>query len=73
VPGLQGQKMLDDRTTAAVANRIAEDESSAAAAGINSTPTFLVRRSATSLEPLQVSALEPSAFRSALDALLTSS
>ncbi len=73
VPGLQGQKMLDDRTTAAVANRIAEDESMAAAAGVNSTPTFLVRRSATSLEPLQVSALEPSAFRSALDALLKSS
>jgi protein-disulfide isomerase len=70
VPGLQGQKMLDDRSSAAVASRISEDESIAAAAGVNSTPTFFVRRSATSVEPLRVGALEPAAFRSALDALL---
>ena len=70
VPGLQSGTMLDARTSARVTNRIADDQSMANAAGINSTPSFEIGRTGTSLQPLQVSALEPAAFRPALDALL---
>jgi protein-disulfide isomerase len=69
VPGLDGTKMLDARDSTAVADRIAEDASVAEADGINATPSFLVRTIGGATEPLQVSALEPAAFRSALDAL----
>jgi protein-disulfide isomerase len=70
VAGLQGTKMLDARASAAVTERFEEDASIAADAGINSTPSFLVGRSGETPAALRVSALEPPAFRSALDALL---
>ena len=70
VPGLDGTKLAVARDSAAVKNRIAEDESIAEAAGINSTPSFLIHTAVGTPEPLQVSALDPAAFRSALDAFL---
>jgi protein-disulfide isomerase len=70
VPGLETAALLDSRSSAEVSNRIAADRSSADAAGINSTPTFAVGRSGGPMQILRVGALEPAAFRPALNSLL---
>jgi protein-disulfide isomerase len=70
VPGLEGAKMLDARSSAAVTSRIADDQGLASAGGINSTPSFLIGRTGPTLRQLHVAAPEPAAFPPALDALL---
>ena len=70
VPGLETAALLGRRSSAEVSNRIAADRSSADAAGINSTPTFAVGRSGGPLQILRVGALDPAAFRPALNSLL---
>lgn len=69
VPGLDADKMMDGRQSAAVASALADAQGSAQAAGISSTPTFEVGRTGGSVSQLQ-GALSTDAFRQALDSLL---
>lgn len=72
VPGLDAEKMLSERDSAAVADAALGSEQAARDAGIRSTPSFQVGRTGGPLQVLQVSSLDPSAFRPALDSLLSS-
>jgi protein-disulfide isomerase len=72
VPGLQTDKMLADRTAPSISTWKTDDQSMADAAGINSTPSFAVGKTGQPLRRLQVTALDPAAFRPALDTLLKS-
>ena len=72
VRGLDVQRMLDDRDSAAVQQGLAEAASLAQQAGVNSTPTFAVGRTGGTLQILRLSSLEPSALTPALDAALGS-
>ena len=71
VPGLDGAKMMQDmsapQTTAAI--RAAAQQGSAA--GIHSTPSFLVGRTGTTLQPLQIQSLDIGAFSPTIEQLLS--
>jgi thiol-disulfide isomerase/thioredoxin len=45
IPGLDAKKFTDDMQTRKYAKKVAESEAAAAAAGVQSTPTFLLRAS----------------------------
>jgi protein-disulfide isomerase len=70
VTGLDAQKMLADANSQKVTDRLAADQSQAQASGIDGTPSFEVGKTGGTLQRLQITALDPAAFRPALDALL---
>jgi protein-disulfide isomerase len=72
VTGLDAAKMLADSGSDRVTTLMADDQSLADASGINVTPSFEVGKTGSTLEPLQVTALDPAAFRGTLDSLLAS-
>lgn len=70
VPGLDAGKLMRDRSAGWVTDEMAAHQRSADEVGINSTPSFEVGATGEPLERLDVAALDPAAFRPALDALL---
>ncbi len=70
VPGLDTQRMLDARNSAAVERGLARAGALATQAGVNSTPTFAVGKTGGSLSLVRISTLEPSGITPALDAAL---
>lgn len=68
IPGLDIKKFDKARKGSAIDKRMGEWQQLAASAGVNSTPTFFAGTPGK-LGALQVTALEPSQFRSALDKL----
>jgi protein-disulfide isomerase len=70
VPGLDGARALAEADSPAARRLLAEAERSATAAGVDSTPSFLLRRGDGTPRPLEVQELSPAAFASALDAAL---
>jgi protein-disulfide isomerase len=70
IPGLDVDRMIDDMDSEAVEQDIANAAQEADVAGINRTPTFLAGREGGQLERLDISELEPDAFREELDRLL---
>ena len=72
VPGLDAQRMLDERNAGSTTAAVAADARAAQDAGVNSTPAFQAGLSGGQMEALTVDSLEASAFRPALDQLLAS-
>ncbi len=70
VPRLDVERMLDERDSPAADQALASAQRAAHAAGITGTPSFEVGRAGGPLQRLEISSLDPSAFRSALDSLL---
>lgn len=70
VPGLDGQRVFDDRFTAPVDARLRRDTEAAQLAGIEGTPSFFVGVSGGRLSRLEVDGLGPAEFRPVLDELL---
>lgn len=70
VAGLDVERMLDASESPEVASRLVQMQGLANLAGINSTPSFEAGKTGGPLQRLQVQALDASAFRPALDALL---
>jgi protein-disulfide isomerase len=70
VPGLDTQKMLDERNSNAVDEAIARAATFAQQAGVNSTPTFAVGKTGGSLQIVQLSSLDASALTPSIDAAL---
>jgi protein-disulfide isomerase len=68
--GANPQKLVKDADSAAVTAKLNEAAQLASKYGINSTPTFGYQRQLGSLQPLQISGLEPSGFTPGLDAAL---
>jgi len=73
VPGLDVERMLDERESPEVDRALAEAQQAAAAAGVTGTPTFELGRSGGTLRRLAVPSAaaltDPGYFASALDAL----
>jgi protein-disulfide isomerase len=72
VPGLDTDRMLSERSSAAVDRALAQADRAARAAGINSTPSFELGRTGGPLQLFQPTDLEPSGITPALDAALKS-
>jgi hypothetical protein len=72
VPGLDVNRMLRERTSQEVAAAAFASEQAAKANGVHGTPFFQVGRTGGSLEPLQVPTLDATAFRPALNSVLSS-
>lgn len=70
VPGLDVQRMLDERSSAAVDRRLAEADALARSAGVNQTPSFAVGRTGGALTLVSISSLAPSGLTPSLDAAL---
>jgi protein-disulfide isomerase len=70
VPGLDTERMLADRGSTAVDRMIAQADSVARRAQVNSTPSFAVGRTGGPLRLIQVSNLSVSALAHAIDATL---
>jgi protein-disulfide isomerase len=70
VPGLDTQKMLDDRESAAVDRALVQAETLSEEAGVDSTPTFAVGKTGGTLQIVKVSSLDASALTPSLDAAL---
>jgi protein-disulfide isomerase len=70
VPGLDTERMLADRSSAAVDRALAQAGAVAQSAGVTGTPTFAVGKTAGRLRVVQVSSLTASALAPALDAAL---
>jgi protein-disulfide isomerase len=70
VPGLDVDRMMEERSSAAVGSSIDETAVEAQSAGISGTPSFLLGPTGGELSPLEVSSLGPEEFRSAIDELL---
>jgi protein-disulfide isomerase len=70
VPGLDADRMLDERGSASIGASIDETAVGAHAAGISGTPSFLLGPTGGKLSPLEVTSLEPDEFRTAIDKLL---
>jgi protein-disulfide isomerase len=71
VPGLDTQKMLDERRSAAVQDELVRAAELAQRAGVNSTPSFAVGRTNGELRLVQPSSLDPKGLQPALDAALS--
>lgn len=67
VPGLDTDRMLADRSSAAVDAEIRQAGSVARQAGVSSTPTFAVGRTGGSVRIVHVTSLTPSGLIPALD------
>lgn len=72
LPGLDVDAMLAETDSSAVEQEIAAANEAAQTAEIRGTPAFLVGPAGGELRPLEITALEPDVFRSALDAQLGS-
>lgn len=72
VPGLDVQKMLDARSSAAVDNLLAQAASLADQAGVNATPSFAVGKTGGPLQLVQLQSLTAAALEPSLDAALRS-
>jgi protein-disulfide isomerase len=70
VPGLDADRMLDERGSATIGASIDETAVGAHAAGISGTPSFLLGPTGGKLSRLEVTALAPDEFRTAIDKLL---
>ena len=70
VPGLSTQKMLDGQHSTAVERQLAWADALAQQAGVNSTPTFAVGRTGSTLKVVRVSSLGATGLEPALDAAL---
>jgi protein-disulfide isomerase len=70
VAGLDTERMLAQRSSAAVEGAMVSSQQSADLNGIDSTPSFLAGPTGGTLERLELSSLEPEEMRAALDALL---
>ena len=70
IPGLDTSKMLDDRNSAEVDRMLAAADALAQQAGVNSTPTFAVGRTGSTLRIVPVSSLGATGLEPALDAAL---
>ena len=70
VPGLDATTMLDARNSADVDRRLAAADALAQQAGVNSTPTFAVGRTGSTLRIVQVSSLGATGLEPAIDAAL---
>jgi protein-disulfide isomerase len=66
VPGLDASKALAATNSGHVAGQIAAAQNQAVAAGVSGTPTFFVHTRGGGLEPLRLSGLTVTAFKSAL-------
>jgi protein-disulfide isomerase len=72
VPGLDVQKMLDARSSAAVGHALAQANALASEAGVNSTPSFAVGKTGGALQLVEVRELTAAALKPSLDAALRS-
>lgn len=70
VVGLDTERMLAQRSSAAVEGAMVSSQQSADLNGIDSTPSFLAGPTGGTLERLELTSLEPEEMRAALDALL---
>jgi protein-disulfide isomerase len=70
VPGLDGERMLDDMDSDRVTKLVVEHAALAEAAGVPGTPYFELGPTGGTLTPLEVQSLSIDAFRPAIDALL---
>jgi protein-disulfide isomerase len=70
IPGLDADQALADRDSPEVQELLAEAEDTAAAAGVESTPSFLLAVGGAQPRPLELSSLEPEDFTAALDEAL---
>jgi protein-disulfide isomerase len=70
VAGLDTDRMLAERSSAAVEGEMVSSQQSANLNGIDSTPSFLAGPTGGTLERLELTSLEPEEMRAALDALL---
>jgi protein-disulfide isomerase len=70
VPGLDTERMLGDRGSVAVDRMIAEADSVARSAGVNSTPTFAVGSTGERLRIVRATSLDASALTREIDAAL---
>jgi protein-disulfide isomerase len=70
VPGLDGEQMVEDGDSDAVASGMSSAAAQADSFGINSTPSFLVGANGGELDVLDVGSLEPEPYVEAIDRLL---
>ena len=70
VPGLSTSRMLDERRSPAVERLLAQGDALAQQAGVNSTPTFAVGRTGSTLRIVPVSSLGATGLEPAIDAAL---
>ena len=70
VRGLDVDRMMAERSSAAVGSSIDETAVEAQSAGISGTPFFLLGPTGGELNPLEVGSLGPEEFRAAIDELL---
>ncbi len=70
VPGLDAQRMLDERTSSDVESALANARALAQRAGVSQTPSFAVGRTGGQLRVVQLQSLAPSALTPSLDAAL---
>jgi protein-disulfide isomerase len=70
VPGLDGKRLLEERSSSAVDSAISQAEALARKAGVSSTPTFAVGRTGGTLRVVQPQTLDPSGLTPSLDAAL---
>lgn len=67
IEGLDVDRMIEDATSDEVTARIDAAQAQASAAGVGGTPTFYVQIGDDDPYALEITALDPSAFRPALD------
>lgn len=72
VPGLDVQRMLDERSSSAVDRALGEAGAVAKSLGVNQTPSFAVGRTGGTLKLVTISSLDPSGLTPSLDAALGS-
>lgn len=68
--GADPEKVVKDADSDAVTAKLKQAQQLANQYGINSTPTFAYQKQLGTLQPLQISGLDPSGFTPALDAAL---
>lgn len=70
VPGVDVQRAMDDRGTAEVQRLMADATAEWQGAGFSGTPSFLFGPTRGTLEPLEVEALTPDAFKARIDPII---
>ncbi len=70
VPGLDVDRMMEDRSSTAVTASIDKTSVEAQSSGVTGTPTFLLGETGGDLNRLEVSSLAPDEFHAAIDDLL---
>jgi protein-disulfide isomerase len=67
IDGLDADRMIEDSVGQEVATRIDQAQAQATAAGVGGTPTFFLQVGDDEPYQLEITALDPEAFRPALD------